>query len=272
MLSAYMDETGHSSDEKQKFVGMAGLIAPAGNWEMFEEKWKAALKLPYIDLPYFHMTDFASRQKIYKDWSEAKRRKVLGKIITVIETAHPIPFGAIVPMEIYRNLSDEHKEHFLDPYFLCFENSLAACTTYLEFKNLPVEEKITLIFSEQSEFRNRALQLYEVVKDVPSLKARGTTPIFRDMRDVVPLQAADIVAYEMYKEYERQTHRPNTAPRFGFQRLVKMSQRNNFQMPMFMFFDEEKFAYHIKGYEETKKLLEQSKREREFKNPSTYGK
>jgi hypothetical protein len=169
-------------------------------------------------------------------------------------------------MELYRNLSDEHKGFFIDPYYLCFETALACCTTFLEYKNLPPEERIALIFSEQVEFRHRALQLYETVKDISSLKTRGTQPIFRDMRNVVPLQAADIVAYEMYKEYERRTYRPNAAPRYGFQRLVKMTERFNFHTPNFMFFDKARFAYHIKGYEETKKQLDQLEQQRRLKD------
>lgn len=44
MLTAYMDETGHSKDERQRFNGMAGLLAPTWAWEEFEPKWKQTLK------------------------------------------------------------------------------------------------------------------------------------------------------------------------------------------------------------------------------------
>lgn len=261
-LTAYMDETGHSSDQRQKYVGMAGLIAPESNWEEFERKWNAALKLTYINLEYFHMTDFAARQKAYKGWSEPKRRAVLGKIWRVIETSLAMPFGVIVPMELYRKLSDEHKQHFVDPYYIGFESSLAACTTFLEFMKITPEEKITMVFSEQVEFKNRAMQFYDLVKDFGIMGSRGTPPIFRDMRDVVPLQAADVVAYEMYKECERRQYRPTSEPRYGYKRLLKMTQRNRMKIPMLMFFDEKRFASHIDGYEETKKQLEQLERKK----------
>lgn len=48
-----MDETGHSKDERQKFVGVAGLMAPAESWAVFERKWKQALN--DFKIPYFHM-------------------------------------------------------------------------------------------------------------------------------------------------------------------------------------------------------------------------
>src|SRR5687768_4606103 len=131
MLTAYIDETGHYRDEKQKFVGMAGLIAPAENWKEFKGKWKAALDLPYINLPYFHMTDFAARKKVYKDWSDEKRTKVYDKLLRVIEITHPLPLGAIISLEFYRKIEKEYQDYFRDPYVLCFQALLAVCTQFL---------------------------------------------------------------------------------------------------------------------------------------------
>lgn len=256
MLSAYMDETGHYRDEKQKFVGIAGLIAPKENWETFEEKWKAALKLPYIKLEYFHMTDYASKKKVYKDWLEVKRQKVLGKLLNVIESAYPIPFGAIIPMNAFRSLSKEHQEYFIDPYFLCFQSIIAASTTFLEAMKIPEEEKIALIFSDQVEFRHRALKMYEDITEVGLFAHRSTPPIFRDIREIVPLQAADIVAYEMYKEFERRMYRPNDDSRHGFKRLEVMSRRTNFRNPTFRFFTKNDLVGYVNQYEQVYKLRE----------------
>jgi hypothetical protein len=64
-LTAYMDETGHSKDERQRFNGMAGLLAPTREWERLEIKWKKTLK--EFKLPYFHMKDFAKRKQKSKN-------------------------------------------------------------------------------------------------------------------------------------------------------------------------------------------------------------
>lgn len=207
-LSAYFDETGHSADQRQKFVGMAGLIAPASNWKRFEEKWMEALRLPFVDLPHFHMKDFANREKEYADWSEERRRKVLGKLLTVIEVAMPYPIGCIVSMERYRKLSQEHKDYFIDPYYMCYQSSIEGCVTFLESAKAPDEEKIEMIFSDQVEFRHKALTLYEHIVQRRTLHAkRGTPPRFGDMRKLAALQAADLIAYERYKEIDRKTYR-----------------------------------------------------------------
>jgi hypothetical protein len=74
-LIGYMDETGHSKDEKQRFVGMGGLVAPAQNWTEFERKWKQTLK--DFRIPFFHMKDFANFRSFFESWSEQKRRNYL---------------------------------------------------------------------------------------------------------------------------------------------------------------------------------------------------
>jgi hypothetical protein len=57
-LSSYMDETGHSDDACLEYVGMAGFIAPAGSWEVFEHDWKSLMRNAGLNQP-FHMKEFA---------------------------------------------------------------------------------------------------------------------------------------------------------------------------------------------------------------------
>lgn len=270
MLSAYMDETGHAADERQKYVGIAGLMAPAANWERFERKWKEALALPYIGLPYFHMKDFANRKKFYVGWSEEKRRKVLGKLLTVIETAHPLPVGSIVPLKYWRALAPEYKTVFMDPYFLCFQGNMSACTSFLDVGRAPQEERVALVFSEQVEFRHKALKFYERAKDMAIFTRRmARPPSFGDMRELVQLQAADVVAYEMYKEFERREERPDSSPRFGYQRLVKMADRQGFPRPNFFLYDQAELDKQIEVIEKfthAKKGTDLRKLEKEVKD------
>lgn len=243
MLSAYMDETGHSRDEKQRFNGMAGLIAPAANWEVFERKWKATLTSKEFDIPYFHMKDFAHYKGDFTGWSEAKRQKLFGKLIRHIEVANPLPIGTIIPMEEFRALTAVLHGEFNDPYFLSFLGIIASATTFMDVMEAPAQEKVALIFSDQVEFKNRALRLYDAIREDIGARhiKRSTPPDFRDMRDFMALQAADIVAYELYKEYERLRYRPEDAPRFGYQRITRMSTRLGYK-PSFDFYTKAKLA------------------------------
>ena len=52
--------------------------------------------------------------------------------------------------------------------------------------------------------------------------------------DTVQLQAADIVAYELSKDFENRLKRPNDKMRFGLRQILKMS---NLPLPMIRFLD-----------------------------------
>lgn len=44
-------------------------------------------------------------------------------------------------------------------------------------------------------------------------------PDFKDTKDLVPLQAADIIACELNREFERQLYQPSREPRHGYRDL-----------------------------------------------------
>jgi hypothetical protein len=234
MLNAYMDETGHSKDELQRFNGMAGLFAPASSWEAFERKWKAMLaefKLPFFHMKDFEARDFGGSKSPYKGWNEDKRRRLFGRLLRHMAGVQPMIIGSIIPMEYYRGLTEEQRSIHDDPYFLSFQNVIAYCTSFLEIVRAPQDTKVALIFSDQVEFKYRALKLYDdIYKFGLFIKRSAKPPSFEDMRDCVPLQAADIVAYEMYKEADRRMYRPKDKVRYGYEELLKMNKRHGYNM------------------------------------------
>jgi hypothetical protein len=237
-----MDETGHSKDERQKFVGVAGLVAPTENWGMFERKWNQTLDI--FKIPYFHMKDFASRRSYFEGWSELKRQKLLGKLLRIIATTHPFPVGAIISLDDYRSFPAEDREVMDDPYHFC----LMGCA-YLpawRTENDSPDVRVAITFSEQSEFKHRAgLLLDDFNQNYPEAK-RFDPPTFQDMKTIVPLQAADIVAYELYKEFDRRRYRPQDKQRYGYVELMKIALRSYTIMP-FIFHTKDTLAGFIKN-------------------------
>jgi hypothetical protein len=273
MLNAYMDETGHSSAQDQKFNGMAGLFARADDWAVFEEKWKEVLARKEYRLPYFHMrefiaADYGSSKSLYKGWSEAKRQKLFGKLMRLIAGVHPIPVGAVIHMPDYRGLTEVQKTMLRDPYFLTYQNVIAYATSYLDFVKASPDVKVGFIFSDQVEFKYRALQLYdEIYKSGIFIKRSAYAPDFRPMQDFPALQAADIVAYEMYKEYERVMYRPNDRPRYGYNELEKMSLRHGFK-PMFRFYSKAELTDYVREGERAQLRWEYWEKRKKLKGAS----
>lgn len=223
MLTGYFDETGNPRDEEQKFNGMAGLIAPEVNWLNFEIAWRRVLR--GFQIPYFHMREFAHSIENFKSFKgdEPKRQSLFRQLLDIIDLANPLPMGWIVPLEIYRSLSARDRDTFGEPYYRGFVHCTLLSAPLHASNQSPEEianERIGLVFSDQVEFKYKALRYYDTAKQMFPLLQRVKPPSFDDMRQLVPLQAADIVAFEMKKEYERRLYYPKKDPRYGYQRLV----------------------------------------------------
>jgi hypothetical protein len=234
---AYVDETGHSKDHNQRFNGIAGLIAPANHWERLEEKW--AKTLTEFKISCFHAKEFAASRGEFYGWSEVKRQKLLRKLLDKIAGIDALPIGQILCMDDFRGIAEQHQQRHAalpDPYHLAFGAVLGFVAGFLE-RHGNATQQASVVFSEQVEFKNEAMRFYEEICAVePLLRKRTKVPSFADMRNLVPLQAADLVAYELYKEYERlRGFRAAQKARYGFEQLVKISKRLGFDDPMFVF-------------------------------------
>jgi len=66
-----------------------------------------------------------------------------------------------------------------------------------------------------------------------SIGERMKYPDFDDMKDVIPLQAADIVAYELNREFRRQLETPTKPQEYGYKQIERMAYKT---MPFTPFF------------------------------------
>jgi hypothetical protein len=255
MVFGFMDETGHSKDERQRFNGMAGLIAPWEHWEGFERKWKKTLKLFHI--PHFHMNEFEHSERarpkdknIFKGWDARKKKKLIETLYKHIESVYPYPIGSSLCMDDFKSLTPAQQAMFDDPYYMGFTSVLAYVGGFLDREGAASTERAAIVFDNQVEFKGRADEIFEkAYSDEPFIKRRIDRPCFRDMRDVVPLQAADIVAYEMYKEHDRRRYRPLDSPREGYQRLEQMARRLVDRPPLFRFRSEVDLLEDVRAIE-----------------------
>lgn len=263
MLSAFFDETGHSQDEKQLFNGMGGVLAPTDHWEGFEEKWERTRQ--EFKIEFFHMKDFAHFRGFFDGWSETKRQKLYDKLLRHMETTHVLPMGVSIPMEAFRGFPEEQRQKFIDPYYLGFWSVITQSTIFMNNSGMSPEEKVALVFSEQVEFKNKAHELYDEITQTQYdsvrmrnatriLKDRTLSPVFRDMRHFAALQAADIVAYEVYKEHERLLGlRRSATPRHGYLQMIEMSKKLGYKEPFCKFYTQADLADFVNEMEREEK-------------------
>lgn len=266
MLTTYLDETGHSRDERQKFVGIAGLMAKADDWERFERRWKRTLTK--FQLPYIHMKE---RATLFEGWRKSKLDKLSATLWEIIRDTKAIPLGSIIPMDDFRALEPELRKYLKDPYYLAMQN----CVSLATIPALPgarewKDARVAIVFSDQVQFKNEAMRLYDaIVKEwnqpivgrgnvVPHRNVqrdRVDAPVFRDMRVLLPLQAADMVAYEIYKEYEREYYKQTRKRRYGYLQIERLCNEV-FNVPVYMIMrhTKESLRNHIRTGRELNRL------------------
>lgn len=83
-----------------------------------------------------------------------------------------------------------------------------------QFADFEIINNVSTFFDDKEGFRGEAIKIYDNLKH--RFQGKIAPPVFRNMRKSIPLQVADIIAYESKKEFERQLEKPNSKPRWGF--------------------------------------------------------
>jgi len=142
--------------------------------------------------------------------------------LKTIEEILPLPVGCVFSSEDFRNLPERDRKMIKDPYFFSFISCVAMPSLLIQ--NAPADVELALNFGEHGVFASTAKKFYERMQHTYEVGVRLRRPEFRDMRECVQLQAADIIAYELYKEADRKRYRPEMGSRFGIIEIVKMAR------------------------------------------------
>jgi hypothetical protein len=196
LLEAYWDESGRADDPNCSYLSLSGLVGAAKNWSLFSQAWQAALD--GSGLPYFHMRDFANYKGAFKDrreWSEERRQDLLNQLLAAIAVAAPSIHGAVVDLAAWRALTDAERglwKH--NPWYCCMQECVRLLGVHCGVGQLDAR----CVFSQQAEFRGTAAALWAVLRQTDWIGCDRIGEFqMADMRTVLPLQAADLVAYEL---------------------------------------------------------------------------
>jgi hypothetical protein len=220
MLVTYLDESG--IHKGARVCAMAGFIAEHEEWITFERRWKQALK--NADIRAFHMAQFENRLGDFEGWSDTRRKMLLADLIEIIKAREIYGFGSALVLADYDKLKDDDKRWMTHgtgvPYFLCFQHCVVEAAHYAD--SLPPEEKVAFVFDRQGEFSSEATRLYSSLKDCndwPNRVRLADAFAFASRLETVPLQAADIAAYESYKRVENLLYNRQHSERWPMKQL-----------------------------------------------------
>jgi hypothetical protein len=202
-----------SGKENSEVIVVAGFISSHADWNSFNTQWLGRLKKDGLE--YFHMVDFANfRRQFATGWkdNEERRKRLFGDLLDIIKSHVYRQFASAIEMNTFDQLSAENKKEFsLNAY------ALAARTCAADVRRWQEKEKFQppTAYAFEDGDEGKGLMTERFLQD--GLAA----PVFKGKKGYTPLQAADILAYELHKPHrDLLTGKPRVQKfRFGLDQL-----------------------------------------------------
>jgi len=200
-LEVYFDDSG--TDRGTPVAVAACYISSKEQWEQFVKNWDRVRTDEGFDV--FHMAEFVARpdagHKPFCDWDKTKKDRVYRKLASIINTRARKGFAVAVPKQPF----DEFQQFSENHYVFAVKTVLGYIDNW--------RQKFSISIPMQYVFESGSLgedQLRQIWKDCllhkHSQERYGIVPngvMFQDKRLFKPLQAADILAWQMQNNMRR---------------------------------------------------------------------
>ena len=211
MLICVLDDSG-SNKEGPVFV-LAGYAAPVSSWEGFSRRWQELLnKEP--KLAYFKMKEAHGLRGEFKGWRvEDRDARVMEFADVIKQTERAIGITSAIFWEDFRQVCAEFPDVPLHPYDMLFHGSMAVLHGYCRRNG--VKEKIDFVLDEQGKWAERAVRAYESSLPIftdEEKQLMGKLPIHSSDKEFLPLQAADLIAWQTRRFCEENKEPDPLAP------------------------------------------------------------
>lgn len=207
VFKAYFDDSGNQDDPQEKVSSLAGYVATAEQWQYFEENWKKVLENHGV--PYLHMKEFAPRIKHFKKYKDDEEGRIalLQSLIRVMSEAQIEGVASVINLCDLRYFNDRMNQN-IDAYGYNLHTCMDIMSdrwpdTIIEMwldRTNKLGPKI-----EKAKDYCKSEKYYGEYNDkiIPIPLPKGLNFI-----NVVPIQAADLLAWEIRKHAERMEFAP----------------------------------------------------------------
>ncbi len=202
-LHAFIDNS--ASDVGSRRLFLAGYIHGAESWISFSAAWRAALVHPPA-IQYFKMAEAQSLRGQFRQWTQANRDRKLLSLAKVIQDHDPWAVHCSVSRDDYaRILAPVAPYPLKNPYSMCFWAVIQTAAVYHRELGIEGTPPVDFVFDQQGGLGDDAALWYDWMKqqqDPEICELLGDRPIFCDDKQVVALQAADMLAWHVRRADE----------------------------------------------------------------------
>lgn len=197
MLAAYFDESG--THDGSSAIVVAGYLSSEERWEDFARAWTDMLR--ETSLIRWHQVHFAHSVKEYTGWADKKRVESMQRVTKIINETVICGVVCGVDATAFKELSPRFSTPPYAPYAFC----AMVCFKHLEkwaaenFHSDPID----CIFESGAQGGGEISRMVQDLmsdEDGDKLSFRIGSVRFESKKDVLPVQAADVLAYEFYLE------------------------------------------------------------------------
>lgn len=224
MLASFTDDSG--SDKRGPVFILAGYVSTVALWQEFSDAWHAGLQSGPRKLEYFKMQEAAfSGKGQFKKWRRAERDAKVDELARIVKRYAMFGVQAVLWWNDFNAVQARYRKYPIDPYILLFNHVMAAAVTHV--RRLQIEEKIEFYFDDQGRTGDIALQAYRIAQAriaAEMLEYVAGPPNHKSDRVVLPLQAADMLAWQSRRFCaENEQHGINRS-RYTYRPIVRLLQ------------------------------------------------
>ena len=207
---------------------MAGFVVATDALPVLEAKWRE--ELDRHGIRELHMKEFVPPHGRYSHLSNEQRRGLLEPLISLVHRRTMLGVGAAVVIDefmqtTYRKQMLRYPELVGSPYSWCMRYCVAQVADWAE--SVGHRDLIEFVLDRGNTHRSEAERDFNARRADPSMRNsfRLGSIEFQDSAQVIALQCADLLAYELYKEGDRVLSESSREPRGSFVALLRDGDR-----------------------------------------------
>ena len=193
-----MDESG--THEGSPAISVGAFFAKPKVWSAFTTEWNVTKRRTgKAPVEVFHSTDCEALKGEFEGWSESERNVLVAQLMAVL-AKHPLAgYGVGInlrALEAAFASRPDLQEFFGSPYIVCFK--LAVETVIAAAEHFGSNEQLAFIH-EANDYEMEAHKAFASIKKERKKHAGPMSLTFAGKSESVPLQAADVLAFETNK-------------------------------------------------------------------------
>lgn len=200
MLKAYFDDSG--SHNEAAFYVVAGYVAPIEVWLSFEKQWRAVLAAePAIE--YFHGNECFSRSNQFAGFEQADAVAKVYHLVDVIFRHVSYEVSVAIPRPAYDRyiaslIGNADITKYSNPYMFCYQQIAIMMSALFPVMSASEGLSVDLVLDQQKDVVGMVQELHSMFASTRDFGNFGAVTFAND-RLVVPLQAADLIAWGLHR-------------------------------------------------------------------------